>query len=38
MFHVFFLFFCFLYIGKTCYLSGYANKQFEFEFEFEFVS
>ena len=34
MFHVF----CFLYIGKTCYLTGYANKQFEFEFEFEFVN
>ena len=31
MFHVF----CFLYIGKTCYLTGYANKQFEFEFEFD---
>ena len=23
----------FLYIGKTCCLTGYANKQFEFEFE-----
>ena len=26
----------FLYIGETCCLTGYANKQFEFEFEFEF--
>ena len=25
--------FCLLYIGKTCCLTGYANKQFEFEFE-----
>ena len=34
MFHVF----CFLYIGKTCYLTGYANKQFEFEFDITWVA
>ena len=27
----------FLYIGKTCCLTGYANKQFEFEYAFEYI-
>ena len=33
IFHVFLLF-----IGKTCCLTGYANKQFEFEFEYHIIS